>query len=72
MVGSVRAHGAAPGTAPYAVTKAGLVAVARAAAAEWGPARVRCDGTAPRPLPKPATTVPAYWTPPARCSAKRA
>ncbi|MEU0743318.1 SDR family oxidoreductase [Streptomyces sp. NPDC006134] len=43
LIGSVHAHGAAPGMAPYAVAKAGLTALARAAAAEWGPAGVRCN-----------------------------
>ncbi|MDN3264010.1 SDR family oxidoreductase [Streptomyces sp. CSDS2] len=47
LIGSVHAHGAAPGMAPYAVAKAGLTALARAAATEWGPAGVRCNVVEP-------------------------
>ncbi|SDL25278.1 SDR family NAD(P)-dependent oxidoreductase [Streptomyces indicus] len=47
LVGSVHAHGAAPGMAPYAVAKAGLGALARAAAVEWGPLGVRTNVVEP-------------------------
>ncbi|MEV3856668.1 SDR family oxidoreductase [Streptomyces sp. NPDC050095] len=47
LIGSVHAHGAAPGCAPYAVAKAGLGALARAAAAEWGPLGVRTNVVEP-------------------------
>ncbi|MFI7006613.1 SDR family NAD(P)-dependent oxidoreductase [Streptomyces sp. NPDC050145] len=47
LVGSVHAHGAVPGMAPYAVTKAGLGALARAAAVEWGPLGVRTNVVEP-------------------------
>ncbi|WP_327355602.1 SDR family NAD(P)-dependent oxidoreductase [Streptomyces sp. NBC_01304] len=43
LIGSVHAHAAAPGVAPYAVAKAGLAALARAAAVEWGPLGVRTN-----------------------------
>ncbi|MFF4189053.1 SDR family NAD(P)-dependent oxidoreductase [Streptomyces sp. NPDC001691] len=47
LVGSVHAHGAAPGFAPYAVAKAGLGALARAAATEWGHLGVRTNVVEP-------------------------
>ncbi|MFJ9040551.1 SDR family NAD(P)-dependent oxidoreductase [Streptomyces sp. NPDC102406] len=47
LIGSVHAHGAAPGCAPYAVAKAGLGALARAAATEWGPLGVRTNVVEP-------------------------
>ncbi|MFI7385896.1 SDR family NAD(P)-dependent oxidoreductase [Streptomyces sp. NPDC049813] len=47
LVGSVHAHGAVPGCAPYAVAKAGLGALARAAATEWGPLGVRTNVVEP-------------------------
>ncbi|MCX4744901.1 SDR family oxidoreductase [Kitasatospora sp. NBC_01287] len=47
LIGSVHAHGAVPGMAPYAVAKAGLAALARAAAVEWGPAGLRCNVVEP-------------------------
>ncbi|MEV0094681.1 SDR family oxidoreductase [Streptomyces sp. NPDC050738] len=47
LIGSVHAHGAAPGMAPYAVAKAGLAALARAAAVEWGPLGVRTNVVEP-------------------------
>ncbi|WP_372404173.1 SAM-dependent methyltransferase [Streptomyces luteireticuli] len=47
LIGSVHAHGAAPGMGAYAVAKAGLAALARAAAAEWGPLGVRCNVVEP-------------------------
>ncbi|MGD6752611.1 SDR family NAD(P)-dependent oxidoreductase [Streptomyces sp. BH105] len=51
LVGSVHAHGAAPGCAPYAVAKAGLGALARAAATEWGPLGVRTNVVEPGFVP---------------------
>ncbi|WP_369214324.1 SDR family NAD(P)-dependent oxidoreductase [Streptomyces flavofungini] len=47
LIGSVHAHGAAPGMAAYAVAKAGLAALARAAAVEWGPLGVRTNVVEP-------------------------
>ncbi|MBC9714836.1 SDR family oxidoreductase [Streptomyces sp. TRM66268-LWL] len=47
LVGSVHAHGAAPGSAPYAVAKAGLGALARAPATEWGGLGVRTNVVEP-------------------------
>ncbi|MFJ4479418.1 SDR family NAD(P)-dependent oxidoreductase [Streptomyces xanthochromogenes] len=47
LTGSVHAHGAAPGFAPYAVAKAGLGALARAAATEWGHLGVRTNVVEP-------------------------
>ncbi|MEV5610972.1 SDR family oxidoreductase [Streptomyces sp. NPDC052225] len=47
FVGSVHARGAAPGCGAYAVAKAGLGALARAAAAEWGPLGVRTNVVEP-------------------------
>lgn len=47
LVGSVHAHGAAPMMAPYAVSKAGLTALARAMATEWGPRGLRCNVVEP-------------------------
>lgn len=43
LIGSVHAHGAMPGFAAYAMAKAGLTALTRAAAAEWGPLGIRCN-----------------------------
>ncbi|MGW2347148.1 SDR family NAD(P)-dependent oxidoreductase [Streptomyces sp. NPDC001661] len=51
LVGSVHAHGAAPDCAPYAVAKAGLGALARAAATEWGPLGVRTNVVEPGFVP---------------------
>ncbi|MGY0486154.1 SDR family NAD(P)-dependent oxidoreductase [Streptomyces sp. WG-D5] len=51
LVGSVHAHGAVPGCAPYAVAKAGLGALARAAATEWGPLGVRTNVVEPGFVP---------------------
>ncbi|MER5442767.1 SDR family oxidoreductase [Streptomyces sp. NPDC002790] len=51
LVGSVHAHGAAPDCAPYAVAKAGLGALARAAATEWGPLGVRTNVVKPGFVP---------------------
>ncbi|MFF3495589.1 SDR family NAD(P)-dependent oxidoreductase [Streptomyces sp. NPDC002795] len=51
LVGSVHAHGAAPDCAPYAVAKAGLGALARAAAIEWGPLGVRTNVVEPGFVP---------------------
>ncbi|MER5863099.1 SDR family oxidoreductase [Kitasatospora sp. NPDC002040] len=53
LVGSVHAHGAAPGMAPYAVAKAGLAALARAAAVEWGRYGLRCNVVEPGFVPVP-------------------
>ena len=47
LVGSVHAHGAAPGMAAYAVAKAGLLALARAMAVEWGPRGLRANVVSP-------------------------
>ncbi|MFE4857877.1 SDR family NAD(P)-dependent oxidoreductase [Streptomyces sp. NPDC056670] len=47
LIGSVHAHGAVPGFAPYAVAKAGLGALARAAAAEWGHLGIRTNVVEP-------------------------
>ncbi len=47
LIGSVHAHAAAPGFAPYAVAKAGLGALARAAATEWGHLGVRTNVVEP-------------------------
>ncbi|WP_306323767.1 MULTISPECIES: SDR family NAD(P)-dependent oxidoreductase [unclassified Streptomyces] len=60
LVGSVHAHGAVPGCAPYAVAKAGLGALARAAATEWGPLGVRTNVVEPGfvPVPRNAHRVP--------------
>ncbi|MFI5663137.1 SDR family NAD(P)-dependent oxidoreductase [Streptomyces sp. NPDC051684] len=51
LVGSVHAHRAAPDCAPYAVAKAGLGALARAAAVEWGPRGVRTNVVEPGFVP---------------------
>jgi NAD(P)-dependent dehydrogenase (short-subunit alcohol dehydrogenase family) len=47
LIGSVHAHAAAPGFAPYAVAKAGLGALARAAATEWGHLGMRTNVVEP-------------------------
>ncbi|CAM5234243.1 hypothetical protein GCM10010329_62260 [Streptomyces spiroverticillatus] len=47
LIGSVHAHAAAPGFAPYAVAKAGLGALARAAATEWGHLGIRTNVVEP-------------------------
>jgi NAD(P)-dependent dehydrogenase (short-subunit alcohol dehydrogenase family) len=46
-VGSVHAFGAMPGFGPYATAKAGLLALTRSAAVEWGPRRVRVNAVCP-------------------------
>lgn len=51
LIGSVHAHAAAPGFAPYAVAKAGLGALARAAATEWGYLGVRTNVVEPGFVP---------------------
>ncbi|MEV5507981.1 SDR family NAD(P)-dependent oxidoreductase [Streptomyces orinoci] len=43
LIGSVHAQGAMPGMGAYAMAKAGLGALARAAAVEWGPLGIRCN-----------------------------
>ncbi|MGH3439097.1 MAG: SDR family NAD(P)-dependent oxidoreductase [Sciscionella sp.] len=47
LIGSVHAHGAVPGQAAYAATKAALPALARAIATEWGPEGIRCNVVEP-------------------------
>ena len=47
LLGSIHAHGAMLGMATYAVAKLGLVALAKAMAAEWGPEGLRCNVVEP-------------------------
>jgi NAD(P)-dependent dehydrogenase (short-subunit alcohol dehydrogenase family) len=46
-IASPHALGAAPGLAPYAAAKAGLLALTRATAVELGPAGIRCNAVLP-------------------------
>jgi NAD(P)-dependent dehydrogenase (short-subunit alcohol dehydrogenase family) len=46
-VGSVHAFGAMPDCGPYAAAKAGLLALTRSAAVEWGPRGVRVNTVCP-------------------------
>jgi NAD(P)-dependent dehydrogenase (short-subunit alcohol dehydrogenase family) len=46
-IASVQAFGAIEANAPYASAKAGLVALTRAMAVEWGPDAIRCNALAP-------------------------
>ncbi|KQV04623.1 SDR family NAD(P)-dependent oxidoreductase [Kitasatospora sp. Root107] len=48
---SPHAFGAVPGFAAYAAAKAGLLALTRAAAVEWGRRGVRCNAVAPGFVP---------------------
>jgi NAD(P)-dependent dehydrogenase (short-subunit alcohol dehydrogenase family) len=62
---SVRAVTVEPGQGAYAATKAGLVQLLRAAAAEWGPRGVRANAIAPgvvqTPLTAPIVANPAWY-----------
>jgi NAD(P)-dependent dehydrogenase (short-subunit alcohol dehydrogenase family) len=57
-VSSVQAFGAVAGSGPYAAAKAGLLALTRAMAVEWGPDGIRCNAVAPAfvPVPRNAAT----------------
>lgn len=61
---SIRAFVTEPGQGPYAASKAGLVALFKAAAAELGPYGVRANTIAPgvveTPLTRQITAVPAW------------
>lgn len=46
-ISSAHALGAAPGLAPYAAAKAGLLALTRSTAVELGPAGIRCNAVLP-------------------------
>jgi NAD(P)-dependent dehydrogenase (short-subunit alcohol dehydrogenase family) len=46
-VASTLAHKVAPGIAPYAAAKAGLVALTRSLAVEYGPQGIRCNVVLP-------------------------
>lgn len=46
-IASPHAFGAVPGFAAYATAKAGLLALTRACAVEWGPLGVRCNALVP-------------------------
>lgn len=50
-IASPHAFGAVPGYSAYAAAKAGLLALTRAAAVEFGPRRVRCNAVAPGFVP---------------------
>lgn len=54
LIGSVQGNRAVAGAAPYAASKAGLAALGRAIAAEWGPRGIRCNVVEPGAVRIPA------------------
>jgi NAD(P)-dependent dehydrogenase (short-subunit alcohol dehydrogenase family) len=62
---SIRAITVEPGQGAYAATKAGIVQLLRAAAAEWGPDGVRANAVAPgvveTPLTAPIAADPSWY-----------
>jgi len=62
---SIRAMTVEPGQSAYAATKAGIVQLLRAAAAEWGPRGVRANAIAPgvveTPLTAPIAANPSWY-----------
>ncbi|MGP3968777.1 SDR family oxidoreductase [Streptomyces sp. 6N223] len=63
-VASVQAFGAIEDNGPYASAKAGLVALTRAMAVEWGPDAIRCNALAPAFVAVPRNA--GVWQDPAR------
>lgn len=65
LFSSIRAAVVEPGQSVYAATKAGIVQLVRAAAAEFGPFGVRVNAVAPgvveTPLTAPIRSVPAWY-----------
>lgn len=55
LIGSVQANRAVADAAPYAASKAGLAALGRAIAAEWGPRGIRCNVVEPGAVEIPAS-----------------
>lgn len=53
LIGSVQGKRAVAGTAAYAASKAGLAALGRAIAVEWGPRGIRCNVVEPGAVPLP-------------------